>query len=764
MLGPSWAFRTLGDDGHCGKCRGYVEMNSSSKGVVKGWAAWPFVAAGFLLFVVVAIDYLRAAPLRSEALLEGRKEIIDFVTQAGSQRLIVVSIVVYAAVFSSLRLTRRERRSPHVMFRVALLWIFAGLALIGYRADYQQIASEADVLVLLVGITLGQALLVGNLSRSQISRLKFVLITFLPAVCIAGLFHPDWRGLVWGLTYSYRDLPRTTGPFLNPNHFGELMAAGCIIAGGLLLRRYGVASRCEQSVSMSTELRIRYSDFLWGAVLITGLGLLKSLSRGAWLGGTLGGAYLAYCWWRLRQQQGRHGAEKKLISSTAGKAVCIAVISVAVTAFWLLQKTEHPLLRRIASVRNVNDFSARNRLTSYRDCLQMMADKPITGFGWARPETSYDAFYLANRMQSGAAMRTNDYLVIGVALGLPALATLLGYIWVGFASQHRSWSTVTATASDDEREEFWLKCICRAGALVLITTFFLDGGFFKIALAVPFWILLELGCAPPGRPSVKELVENDPAPQIVRDANIESVPNPEAPSGFRWFSTGAFRIGRWVLWAFLIISVIQVAALSFVNPATTGPIVVRWASGLVSRQPTPPARYDWISLENVPAWFLRAVWVTEDPRFFGHHGFDWEQVQNAIEEASRTGRPSRGASTISMQCARSTFLWQGRSWIRKGLEAYYTKLMELMWSKGRILEVYANVIEFGEGIYGIEAAAQYHFGIRARDLSPEQAAALVAILPNPRNWNPKKPNERVVRRIEMILQRSAEVRLPIEAN
>jgi monofunctional biosynthetic peptidoglycan transglycosylase len=394
----------------------------------------------------------------------------------------------------------------------------------------------------------------------------------------------------------------------------------------------------------------------------------------------------------------------------------------------------------------------------------MMADKPITGFGWARPETSYDAFYLADRMLSGAAMRTNDYLVIGVALGLPALATLIGYIWMAFVSQHRSWSAITATASDDEREEFWLKCVCRAGALVLITTFFLDGGFFKLALAVPFWILLELGCAPSGKPSVKELVEDDPAPQIVRDANIESVPNAKPPSGFRWFLTPAFRIGRWVLWAFLIISVIQVAALSFVNPTTTGPIIVRWTSGLVSGEPTPPARYEWVSMENVPAWFLRAVWVTEDPRFFRHHGFDWEQVQNAIEEARRTGRPSRGASTISMQCARSTFLWQGRSWIRKGLEAYYTKLMELMWSKGRILEVYANVIEFGDGIYGIEAAAQYHFGIRARDLSPEQAAALVAILPNPRNWNPKKPNERVVRRIRMILQRSADVRLPIEAN
>ena len=133
----------------------------------------------------------------------------------------------------------------------------------------------------------------------------------------------------------------------------------------------------------------------------------------------------------------------------------------------------------------------------------------------------------------------------------------------------------------------------------------------------------------------------------------------------------------------------------------------------------------------------------------------------ARAEAKASGKPARGASTITQQCARSLFLWQGRSWFRKSLEAYYTVWMELLLSKGRILELYVNVIELGDGIYGIEAAAQKYYGVSADKLTREQAAMLVAIMPNPKQWNPLQPSERVLKRKELVLQRLEYARLPV---
>src|SRR4029453_2991924 len=139
--------------------------------------------------------------------------------------------------------------------------------------------------------------------------------------------------------------------------------------------------------------------------------------------------------------------------------------------------------------------------------------------------------------------------------------------------------------------------------------------------------------------------------------------------------------------------------------------------------------------------------------FFQHGGFDWKEMDLAVEEAERKGKPVRGASTITNQCARSIFLWQGRSWIRKGLESYYTIWMEALLPKRRILELYANVIEMGRGIYGVEAASQHYFGVSARGLTREQSAMLAAVLPNPKGWDPTKPGRTLRWRQRRILQR-----------
>ncbi|MCX8089397.1 MAG: monofunctional biosynthetic peptidoglycan transglycosylase [Verrucomicrobiae bacterium] len=224
------------------------------------------------------------------------------------------------------------------------------------------------------------------------------------------------------------------------------------------------------------------------------------------------------------------------------------------------------------------------------------------------------------------------------------------------------------------------------------------------------------------------------------------------------------RLKRAVLTAYvvLLVPVLQVGCVGLVNPPTTGPMALRWLKGKFTAGEQQRNRYCWLDLRGVPNDFLKCILVSEDHRFFEHWGFDWEEIRIARAEARARGQPARGASTITQQCARSLFLWQGRSWIRKGLEAYYTVWMELLLSKRRILELYVNVIELGDGVFGVEAGARHHYGIPAEQLSREQAAMLAAILPNPRDWNPKQPNERVLKRQAIILKRAETAWLPLE--
>ncbi|MCA8931280.1 MAG: monofunctional biosynthetic peptidoglycan transglycosylase, partial [Rhodospirillaceae bacterium] len=153
-----------------------------------------------------------------------------------------------------------------------------------------------------------------------------------------------------------------------------------------------------------------------------------------------------------------------------------------------------------------------------------------------------------------------------------------------------------------------------------------------------------------------------------------------------------------------------------------------------------PAR-DWVAIEDVPREVLGAIVAAEDNNFCSHHGVDWGAVRDAYEEWEAGGR-LRGASTVSMQVARNLFLWDGGGAVRKVLEVYVTAMVEALLPKRRILEIYLNVAEWGPGVFGIEAAAQHHFGVPAAQLTPQQAAALVAILPAPRAWSPTQPSER----------------------
>ncbi len=210
----------------------------------------------------------------------------------------------------------------------------------------------------------------------------------------------------------------------------------------------------------------------------------------------------------------------------------------------------------------------------------------------------------------------------------------------------------------------------------------------------------------------------------------------------------------------LVLPMLEVGCVRFANPPATPLMGIRWLQDRWSGETHSRVMYRWLPWSELPPLFLKSAWVSEDQRFFQHHGFDWKEMHAAIERAKRTGSEPRGSSTITMQCARSLFLWQGHSYVRKALEAYYTVWMELLLSKRRIFELYANVVEMGPGVYGVEAASQYHYNKPARRLETGEAAMLAALLPAPRKWNPRAPSPRLRARQERVLRELPQARWP----
>ncbi|MCW5892275.1 MAG: monofunctional biosynthetic peptidoglycan transglycosylase [bacterium] len=210
---------------------------------------------------------------------------------------------------------------------------------------------------------------------------------------------------------------------------------------------------------------------------------------------------------------------------------------------------------------------------------------------------------------------------------------------------------------------------------------------------------------------------------------------------------------RWLggaVLAFVGLSLLAVMVVRVVPPLLTPLMVIRGVDSLLAGEPVGVAK-DWVPLREIAPALPRAVIAAEDARFFTHHGVDWRAVEEAREYNRRNaGRRQRGASTITMQCARNVFLWQGRTWVRKGLELWFTALLELCWPKRRILEVYLNVAEWGRGVYGAEAAAQHWFGVPAARLSAQQAALLAAMLPSPLRWDPARPTRYLAARARRI--------------
>lgn len=217
-------------------------------------------------------------------------------------------------------------------------------------------------------------------------------------------------------------------------------------------------------------------------------------------------------------------------------------------------------------------------------------------------------------------------------------------------------------------------------------------------------------------------------------------PKPEEPVPVRrsWLRTGFRWLGRGLGLVAATYAVL-VLLFSFVAPPINFyQLGEAWRLGGIEK--------DWVSWEEIAPIMGRSAVAAEDANFCNHWGFDMAAIREAIEQGS-----NRGASTISQQVVKNVFLWHGRSWVRKAMEAVLTPVVELVWSKQRILEVYLNVAEFDEGVFGIQAAARHHFGVDAKDLTAVQAARLAAVLPDPKGRSASKPSSFVRSRTRSII-------------
>ncbi len=215
----------------------------------------------------------------------------------------------------------------------------------------------------------------------------------------------------------------------------------------------------------------------------------------------------------------------------------------------------------------------------------------------------------------------------------------------------------------------------------------------------------------------------------------------------KWFILGAFAF-----------SILLVGVYRFVPVPVTPLMVIRYVQQTVKGEKA-RIRHRWVPEEKISDNLKRAVIASEDQLFFEHRGFDFNQIKKATQENKRRKRP-RGASTITQQTAKNVFLWPQSSWVRKGLEVYFTLLIEVLWDKDRILEVYLNSIEMGKGIYGAEAVAREHFKTSAAQLTRAQSALIAATLPNPVRFSSKNPSAYILRRQGEILTQMYYIALP----
>jgi O-antigen ligase len=382
------------------------------------------------------------------------------------------------------------------------LWIIAALSIcaVNYGCNY---SPSTPALMFISGAVLGQGVLawagfeMRNQNPAVRNRLWFCAVfTLILLLALASVWSDDYAH-----DFEYQGRSRWTGPWGNPNLFGLLMAAGVLLAIGLLVQ----ILKAKVSSQKLADRRFVFALLCGLAAVLMGRGLFHSYSRGAWLGTACGWLFLTGSgFWTsgAKTAAGKPKLAAVLWLKKNWATAAMAAISLAVVCFWHFRETDwHPAHRAFSAV-NAADFSSRNRVAAWEGALQIAADHPWLGSGWSQPEPLYENYYLPPKLNESLAIQMNDYLLLGASLGIPALLSFGLYLWLSLTWKSPAGDRRPESAGEipgDQRNIFghWsftsLQTICRAGAIVLLVGFWFDGGLFKLPTAATFWILLEMG-------------------------------------------------------------------------------------------------------------------------------------------------------------------------------------------------------------------------------------------------------------------------------
>jgi O-antigen ligase len=295
-----------------------------------------------------------------------------------------------------------------------------------------------------------------------------------------------------GSEYRYAGKHRQQGPWEDPNVYGLLMSTGIVLAIGELFQQWRI-EKCGVNGYRRLEQVVRYCSigFLSTVCYEMLVGLLNSYSRGSWLAGSIGVLYITI-WF------GRHATRLSGRRARNAFKIALIILTVLSVACWRCRDVWPALIKRTTSLTNQNDLSWRNRVAAWEGALQLMAEHPLAGTGWERLRLLYDNYYRPIKLTEGAAVETNDLLVVGATLGIPALFCVALYLWLllRVGNEHVVLGASDAThyrLAAEPAPLAMLKASCRAATVVLLVGFWFDGGLLKMPTATTFWILLELG-------------------------------------------------------------------------------------------------------------------------------------------------------------------------------------------------------------------------------------------------------------------------------
>ncbi len=439
------------------------------------------------IIVALFVMILAAEYLCSGACGYVLDKIVDFVTRTGFQTFFLISGLIGWCSLKARCFPRIQSgyRRDFVLSSVVVFGLVI-VSVVSFRRDHFGLDITNDNAAFITAILVGEfgEFFIRFRKKSPTETRKMLLLLWLIALAFASICHPRF-----GLDYPYHDHIRWKGLWENPNGYGLIMGSGLILAFSFLIS----TSLVEQKIGWKAL-------FYFGCCNLFFWGLGKSYCRGAWVGCVLAGCYLVTVFLKLLKR--RPSAQMKIESGwnpwinflsgfRPNFSIIVLAMSALVICYWASVNSKNPTLRRFASIGNLNDFSWKNRLYTVDGALLMIAERPLAGWGWSPPEKNYNAFYKPQELIDGGAIDNNNYLVLALVAGMPALLLFLVYIFLSFQFGNGLCNGIESL-EPQKWEDQWITCACLAASMVLLVGFLFDRGIFRIALTAPLCFLIKM--------------------------------------------------------------------------------------------------------------------------------------------------------------------------------------------------------------------------------------------------------------------------------